>query len=120
VDVPHPHPHPQASDECSKYLDAMKKILCGDGAAEPVKDNEVAIAQKVYETKFVLLLVQKMDLVEFEVSNGRRPSGRGPSGSGWQRGNGSALWGRVGATWMTGSALALRARLGSALRAYAD
>jgi calcium binding protein 39 len=56
----------KASDEASKYLDAMKKILCGDGATEPVKDNEVAIAQKVYETKFVLLMVQKMDLVEFE------------------------------------------------------
>lgn len=53
------------SEEAAKYLDAMKKILCGDGA-EPVKDNETAIAVKVYETKFVLLLVQKMEMVEFE------------------------------------------------------
>lgn len=55
----------KAADEAAKYLDAMKRVLCGDGN-EPVKDNETAIAVKVYETKFMLLLVQKMDLVEFE------------------------------------------------------
>lgn len=56
----------KAADDVAKYLDAMKKILCGDGGTEPVKDNETAIAVKVYETKFILLLVQKMDQVEFE------------------------------------------------------
>lgn len=55
----------KAIDEAGKYLDAMRKILYGEGA-ESAKDSETAIAVKVYETKFLLQLVQKMELVDFE------------------------------------------------------
>eukprot|EP00040_Diaphanoeca_grandis_P015697 m.80411 g.80411 ORF g.80411 m.80411 type:complete len:332 (-) comp25309_c0_seq1:30-1025(-) len=53
-------------DDCSKYLGALKTMLYGSGGTEANQENVAQIAAEVYKTRTMHLLVEKLDLVDFE------------------------------------------------------
>jgi len=58
---------PKELEECAKYLDALKKLLIGNGSAESVVTTLTGeIAKKAESTDFFLLLVERLEHVDFE------------------------------------------------------
>ncbi len=56
-----------ALERISKYLGYMKFWLFGDEGHDPTKDQVIALAQEVVKTDFLLLLVQRLSLLSFEL-----------------------------------------------------
>lgn len=58
---------PKELEECAKYLDALKKLLIGNGSAESVVTTLTGeIAKKAESTDFFLLLVERLEHLDFE------------------------------------------------------
>eukprot|EP00123_Amoebidium_parasiticum_P008467 comp18827_c0_seq1/m.20818 comp18827_c0_seq1/g.20818 ORF comp18827_c0_seq1/g.20818 comp18827_c0_seq1/m.20818 type:complete len:357 (-) comp18827_c0_seq1:733-1803(-) len=56
----------KALEEISKYLQQMKIILYGDGETEPNKELVAQLAQEVYNSDLLLLLINNLAKFEFE------------------------------------------------------
>lgn len=58
----------QAQEDVSKHLVMMKNMLYGTCDTEPQTDIVVAqLAQELYNTNLLLLLVQNLSKIDFEV-----------------------------------------------------
>ena len=64
-----PFPIPkQATEEISKNVTAMKQILQGDGEHEPNPDNVAQLANEIYASGLIPLIITNLPRFEFEVT----------------------------------------------------
>eukprot|EP00128_Syssomonas_multiformis_P014129 Colp12_sorted_trinity150504_noHs@4704 len=56
----------KATEEVSKHLAAMKTLLYGDGENEPVPEVVAQLAQEVYNSDLLLLLITNLARLDFE------------------------------------------------------
>lgn len=59
-------PRQQLMDEVSKYLAQMKNILYGEGDSEPNPDTVAQLANEVYNTDLLQVLISNVSSFEFE------------------------------------------------------
>ena len=58
----------QAQEDITKNLTQMKNMLYGSGETEPQNEIVVAqLAQELYNSNLLLLLIQNLNRIEFEV-----------------------------------------------------
>lgn len=67
----------QAADEAAKILVQMKVLLYGTDTQEPQTELAAQLAQEFYNHDMLLLLVQSLHRLDFEVSEKRGREGRG-------------------------------------------
>ena len=58
----------QAVEDISKTLTTMKAMLYGSGDQEPQTELTAQLAQEMYNNNMLLLLIQNLARIEFEVS----------------------------------------------------
>ena len=64
----HTHTHTQAAEESAKLVVSMKTILYGTDSQEPQSDLAAQLAQEFYSHDMLLLLVDNLHKLDFEVS----------------------------------------------------
>ena len=57
----------QALDDISKSLDSIKVMLCGSGDHEPHAETTAQLAQEVYTSLLIQLLIEHLSIIDFEV-----------------------------------------------------
>lgn len=59
----------QASEEVAKQLKIVKEMLIGTGDSEPQMEQVVAqLAQEMYMSNLLLMLIQNLSKIDFEVN----------------------------------------------------
>ena len=57
----------QASEEVTKNLVAMKTIMCGTEQHEPQSELVAQLAQEIYKSHIILLMLTNLSHIDFEV-----------------------------------------------------